>query len=272
MPAGLLVTVPVPVPAFVTVSVRSMSVNVAVTVVSAVRVTTQLPVPEQPPPDQPVKLEPASAAAVSVTTVPSSNEVWQVAPQSIPVGLLVTVPLPEPAFEAVSVWVTVFAVKVAVTVVSALRVTTQSPVPEQPPPDQPAKVEPASAAAVSVTTVPSSNEAWQVAPQSIPAGLLVTVPLPEPAFDAVSVCVTGMPVNVAVTVVSAPSVTTQSPVPEQPPPDQPANVEPSAGDAESVTTVPSSNDAWQVAPQSIPAGELVTVPLPEPPFDTVSTC
>jgi hypothetical protein len=41
-------------------------------------------------------------------------------------------------------------------------------------------VELASGAAVSVTSVPSANGALQVAPQSIPEGLLVTVPLPVP--------------------------------------------------------------------------------------------
>ena len=46
------------------------AVNVAVTVVSAVSVTTQVPVPVQPPPVQPVKVEPAAGVAVSVTAVP----------------------------------------------------------------------------------------------------------------------------------------------------------------------------------------------------------
>ena len=45
-------------------------VNVAVTAVSAVRVTTQVPVPVQPPPVQPVKVEPAAGVAVRVTAVP----------------------------------------------------------------------------------------------------------------------------------------------------------------------------------------------------------
>ena len=44
--------------------------NVAVTVVLAESVTTQVPVPEQPPPDQPEKVDPVAAAAVRVTAVP----------------------------------------------------------------------------------------------------------------------------------------------------------------------------------------------------------
>src|SRR5437899_1262843 len=71
--------------------------------------------------------------------------------------------------------------KRAVTVVLAVSVTLQVPVPEQPPPLQPAKVEPVAGFAVSVTNVPLSNEAEQVTPQSIPGGLEVTVPLPEPS-------------------------------------------------------------------------------------------
>ena len=77
--------------------------------------------------------------------------------------------------------------KVAVTVVAALRVTVQVPVPLQPPPLQPVKVEPAAGAAVSVTAVPLEKLAEQVAPQVIPAGALVTVPLPVPAGVTVRV-------------------------------------------------------------------------------------
>ena len=70
-------------------------------------------------------------------------------------------------------------VKVAVTVWAALMVTEHEPVPVQAP-DQPAKVEPVPAAAVRVTTVPLAKLALQLAPQLIPAGLLVTVPVPVP--------------------------------------------------------------------------------------------
>jgi hypothetical protein len=77
-------------------------------------------------------------------------------------------------------------VKVAVTVVAAEIVTVQDPVPEQPAPLQPLKVEPMSGEAVSVTAVPLGKLAEQVAPQVIPAGELVTVPLPVPAVPTVS--------------------------------------------------------------------------------------
>src|SRR5207249_4073633 len=151
----------------------------AVTVVLAVSVTLQVPVPKQPPPLQPVKIEPLAGVAVSVTKVPLSNEAEQVAPQLIPAGFEVTVPLPVPAL--LTARVTLCSVKVAVTVVAAFKVTEQLPLPVQPPPFQPAKVEPLAGVAVSVTKVPLSNEAEQAAPQSIPGGLEVTVPLPVPS-------------------------------------------------------------------------------------------
>ncbi len=57
---------------------------------------------------------------------------------------------------------------------------------EQPVPDQPAKTEPEAGVAVSVTAVPLLRVVEQALPQLIPAGLLVTVPLPVPALATVS--------------------------------------------------------------------------------------
>ena len=68
----------------------------------------------------------------------------------------------------------------AVTVVAALIVAVQVPVPEQLPPLQPEKVEPAAGAAVKVTVVPLAYAAAQVVPHEMPAGALVTMPVPEP--------------------------------------------------------------------------------------------
>jgi len=156
-----------------------------VTEVAAFRVTVQVPVPEQPPPLQPEKVEPAAGVAVKITVVPPAYAAMHVAPQEMPAGLLVTVPIPEPVLFTVSV--KAWRAKVAVTVVAAFRVTVQVPVPEQPPPLQPEKVEPAAGAAVKVTAVPLANAAEHVAPQAMPAGLLVTVPAPAPALLTVSV-------------------------------------------------------------------------------------
>src|SRR3989442_4881316 len=67
--------------------------------------------------------------------------------------------------------------------------------------------------------------------------------------------------NDAVTVLSAESVTAHAPVPVQAPL-HPPNVEPAAGAAVSVTVVPGAYDSLQSLPQTMPAGLLVTVPLP----------
>ena len=73
------------------------------------------------------------------------------APQLIPAGALVTVPLPVPDLVTVSakIWV----VKVAVSERAAVMLTTQVLVPVHAP-VQPLKVEPAAGVAVSVTAVP----------------------------------------------------------------------------------------------------------------------
>jgi hypothetical protein len=67
--------------------------------------------------------------------------------------------------------------------------------------------------------------------------------------------------NVAVQEVAAVIVT--EPV-LHPVPVQPAKVEPDAGVGVKVTTVPLLKVDEQAVPQLIPAGELVTVPLPVP--------
>src|SRR5437763_1590996 len=90
------------------------------------------------------------------------------------------------ATNGLSVKLMLLMAKVAVTACAALIVTLQAPVPVQLP-LQPVKVEPAAGAAVKVTAVPLVNEAEQVAPQEIPAGVLVTVPLPAPALVTVDV-------------------------------------------------------------------------------------
>src|SRR5215471_13470543 len=71
--------------------------NVAVTDWLLLFVIVQGPVPEHAP-SQPLKIEPASGVAVSVMLVPATKLLWQKAPQSMPVGLLVTLPVPLPAF------------------------------------------------------------------------------------------------------------------------------------------------------------------------------
>src|SRR5207245_11735789 len=117
-------------------------------VVAADTTRAHVPVPRLPPPLQPVKTEPAAGLAVSVTVVPLAKLTVQVAPQSIPVGLLVTVPVPMPVVVTVS---TKVGVKVAVTVVAEETVSVHGSVPLHPPPLQPVKAELAAGLAVSVT-------------------------------------------------------------------------------------------------------------------------
>ena len=140
MPPGALVTVPLPPPALVTVSMTEVGckANVAVTAVAVESDTEQVPVPEQPAPLQPEKAEPAAAPAERVTLLPAGKVAEQVEPQLSPAGELVTVPVPAPALLIVSA--TDCKAKVAETVVVALRVTEQVPVPEQPPPLHPENI------------------------------------------------------------------------------------------------------------------------------------
>jgi hypothetical protein len=69
--------------------------------------------------------------------------------------------------------------KFARTVITASSVTTQLPVPEQLLPLQPVNVAPGSGVSVSVTTVPSGNDAVHVVPQRIPSGTDVITPKPS---------------------------------------------------------------------------------------------
>ena len=128
--------------------------KMATTLRAAVMETVHVPVPVQSP-SQPANAEPDAGVAVSVTEVPSVKVAEQVAPQLMPAGLLVTVPLP--CFPTVSVrmvGVEDVLVKGAVTLRAALIVVVHvSAVPEQLP-LQPEKDEPLAGLAVSVTVVP----------------------------------------------------------------------------------------------------------------------
>ena len=84
-----------------------------------------------------------------------------------------------------------------------------------------------------------------------------------------SVSIITVILNVAVTVVSALIVIVQVPAPLHPPPDHPANVEPDAGVAVKVETVPEvTPETEQVAPQFMEPPDEVTVPEPVPFFET----
>ena len=79
--------------------------------------------------------------------------------------------------------------KVAVQVLSALTGTTPSA--QSASPVQPAKTDPAPGIVLRVTIVPSMKDRVQAVPQSIPKGVLFTVPVPLPVFVTVRVEVPG---------------------------------------------------------------------------------
>lgn len=144
---------------------------------------------------------------------------------------------------------------VAVTDSDELIVTEQVPVPVQAP-VQPAKAEPVAGVSVKETTVPLINFALHVPGQLMPAGLLVTVPVPLPA----KVTVSGRTnLKVAVTEFDALIVTEHVPVPEQAPL-QPVKTEPVAAFSLRVTTVPSGKPWTHFPGQLMPVGLLVTDP------------
>jgi hypothetical protein len=234
-------------------------------------VTTHEAVPEHPPPDHPWKVNPAAGFALRVTVAPSLKLALQVEPQLMPEGAEVTWPVPGPALVIVSAcWMIA---KVAVTLVALLMVTEQGPVPAQPAtPDQPVNDDPAEGVAVRRTLDPTLKLDVHVVPQSIPAGVEVTTPLPAPLRVTVSDAVATA--KLAVAVVAPFKVKVHVALVPEHAPDQPVKVEPGEGtDAVSVTLVPTLKVAEHVPPagvQLMPAGDEVTVPLPAPVLVTES--
>jgi len=115
-------------------------------------VTVQVVAAPLQAPDQPVNEYPLFATAVRTTAVLPLKLALQVAPQVIPAGELVTVPVPLPAGVTLRAYWT--AAKVAVTDCAWLIATVQVVAVPVHAPDQPVKVEPAAGAAVRVTDVP----------------------------------------------------------------------------------------------------------------------
>jgi hypothetical protein len=139
--------------------------NIVTVVLPPVLSITPVPSRKMKPPvgDPPT---PSVTVAVYVTGTPKSAGFW----------LDVTV-----------VVVASFWEKLAVTVTSEFIVTVHPPVPLHPPPDQPVKKPPALGVATRLTASPALKLALQVVPQSMPAGLEVTVPVPVPDFVTVSI-------------------------------------------------------------------------------------
>src|SRR5207244_2167772 len=101
IPAGLDCTVPPPVPVRETAKVKRFLSKVAVTARACDMVSVHTEVPPHAP-VQPLKIDVGDGVAESVITVPESRGAPQVAPQSIPAGVEVTVPVPPPALFTVS--------------------------------------------------------------------------------------------------------------------------------------------------------------------------
>jgi hypothetical protein len=184
--------------------VSGLLTKFAVAVVFALMVNVQLGfvLPAQGPTDQ-LPNCPDVTEANRLIDVPDVKLAVHAEPHSIPAGELVTWPVP-PFWTVVTVSVKVpgggggaEALKVAVTVLFLSILTVQVPVPVQPPPLQPAKTDPEAGAAVNVTLVFFENDFEQVAPQLMPLGLLVTVPLPVPLLAICSVKVPPPPLPLA---------------------------------------------------------------------------
>ena len=201
MPAGVELTVPLPRPVLVTVMTRVSIPNAAPTLCGLFGMLAIVHVGLVPnaaqAPLHPVKIEPVGTAAVSVTLEATLKVPWQVAPQLMPAGVEVTVPVPAPDFETVIVLVS--CVKDAVTACAppagGMLMTQVVAVPVQAP-LQPAKLEPAAGVSWSVTEELLAKLPLHALPQLMLPGLPAvetTVPLPVPPFATVTDEVLGGP-------------------------------------------------------------------------------
>ena len=142
--------------------------------------------------------------------------------------------------------------------------TEQAPVPLQAPP-QPLNCHLVVGVGVRLTVLPLVYDFVQFVGQAIPAGALVTVPVPVIETESEKVVGLGVEldalVNCALTVRFVIRATEQVPVPLHAPP-QLVNCHPVTGAGVSLTVLPLVYDLVQSAGQAMPEGLLVTVPLP----------
>lgn len=134
-------------------------------------------------PLHPVKIDPIEGTAVSVTVVLMTKSLAHVVPHAMPPGLDVTVPRPIPAFVTDSV--KRFNAKTAVAALLAVMPIVQVVPETESHPVQPTNVESVAGVAVMTTWELLTNNAEHSVPQLIPAGLDVTVPLPDLVTESV---------------------------------------------------------------------------------------
>jgi hypothetical protein len=123
-----------------------------------------------------------------------------------------------------------------------------------------------------VTFVPEAKSCEQSPGQAMPPGTLETTPVPAPVLVTVNRREDGtidVGLKLAATDRFPPIRTRQGPVPEHAPL-QPSNFDFASGVGVSTTRAFRRKVAVHWEPQSMPAGVLVTFPLPLPPFPIVS--
>lgn len=148
--------------------------------------------------------------------------------------------MPEPVPALVTKSVAVCRLKVNVTFLAPDMVTVQVLPEKVSQPDCPQSIEPAAGVAVRVTLVFCANGAEHEEleePQDMPAGALVTVPLPLPVLNTVSAVPVVCLLKVTVTDLAADMVTVQVKPLRGVQPNQLASVEPASGVAVRVTLV-----------------------------------
>ena len=191
-----------------------------------------------------------SGIASIVIVLPAGNEREQLLPQSMPLGRLLTVPLP--TFVTATVNCVPASTNEATAAPAPLASTTHDAATPRHDPDQPARIQPSAGTACNVVRDPTGTSAPHAVPQEMPFELTI-VPFPV-TLTASGLCVGWTPPMAAVTERARVTGTTQAPLPVQAPPQF------TGPDAVNVTGTPAPNEATQAAPQTIPGTSLVTVP------------
>jgi hypothetical protein len=273
-------TPPAPVPAVFTVSAYVLGMKVAVTVLAPVIETVQTFPNTVVQPLHPVRIDPSSGVAVSVTAVAGEvlgTETVHPAVEPVVQEMPSPVTVPRPVPDVFAVRSQVVGWNVAVAVLAPVIVTVQTFSNTEVQPLQLVNIESGWGAAVSVTVVAGDVRGTETVHPAVEPVVQLTPPpvtVPRPYPDVLTVR-SATALNVAFTVFTASIVTVQTFPETVVHPLQPTNVEAASGVAVSVTTpggdvlgyeaVHPAVHGWR---QEIPSP--VTVPMPEPHISTVS--